>query len=126
MARCSQEESDGWRKVGRRKGRNSGSGYWDVAGGGAGRLESVSTTFLTEFGEKWKARDLFFELKELGDLEEVVVSPRRDRRGRRFGFASFNNVKDEKMLAVKLDNMVLEGRKLYANLSRFQRPARVQ
>lgn len=59
----------------------------------------------------------------MGDLKEVIISPRRDKRGRKYGFARFRNVGDEKMLAVKLDNLVLEGRKLFANIPRFQRPS---
>lgn len=57
----------------------------------------------------------------MGELGEVVISPRRDRRGRIFWFARFINVRDVQHLATKLDNLVLEGRKLFANIPRFQR-----
>lgn len=57
----------------------------------------------------------------MGEIDEVVISPRRDKRGRRFGFVRFMNVKDEDPLAIKLDNIVLEGRKIYVNLSKFMR-----
>lgn len=43
--------------------------------------------FITEFGDSWKSRDLLFELKELGKIVEVVIPNKRDRRGRRYGFA---------------------------------------
>ncbi|XP_058750760.1 uncharacterized protein LOC131623755 [Vicia villosa] len=80
-----------------------------------------SSFFVTEFGEKWKAKDLFFEFKVLGEIEEVVIPPRRDKHGRRFGFVQFFNVKDEEMMATKFDNIILEGRKIFANLPRFRR-----
>lgn len=51
---------------------------------------------------------------------EVIISPRRDRTGRRSGFARFANVKDEQMLGITLDNVVLDGKKLYVNLPRLK------
>lgn len=51
--------------------------------------ESVTSFFITEFGGKWSVKDLLYELKEYGELEEVVIPPRRDRRGRRYGFSRF-------------------------------------
>lgn len=77
--------------------------------------------FVTEFGYKWRANDLFFEFKDLGEIEEVVIPPKRDKYGRRYGFVCFVNVKDVKMLATKMDNIVLDGRKIYANVPIFNR-----
>lgn len=100
---------------------------WDVAGGG-GKKEagkSVSTFYVTNFGNSWKARDLLFEFKELGDVDEVVIPPRRDKRGSRYGFVRFQNVANEKLMAIKLDSLMLEGRKIFVNISRFQRQMKV-
>lgn len=77
--------------------------------------------FVIEFGEKWKAKDLFFEFKELGEIAEVIIPPRRDRKGRRYGFVLYTIVSDEMLLATKLDNIILDGRKIFANIPRFQR-----
>lgn len=68
-----------------------------------------------------ESKGLFFELKEMGDIDEVVIPPKKYKRGGRYGFVHYFNVADEKMLAIKLDSIVLEGRKLYANLPRFER-----
>lgn len=120
-----EEGNGGWRKVERRNKRLGGPSRWHIAGSGVGRFEGLTTSFfITEFNDNWKAKDLYFELKDLGDLVEVIISPRKDIRGRRFGFSHFSIVKYEKFLANRLDNMILEGRKLYANLPRFQRPRR--
>ncbi|XP_058783228.1 uncharacterized protein LOC131657894 [Vicia villosa] len=111
-----------WQKV-REGGRREVK--WDIAREGkrmAKGSETSSSFFITEFRDRWRARDLYFEFKELGDIEEVVIPPRKDRFGRRFGFVRFLNVKDEELMATKLDNMILEGRKLFANLPRFSRP----
>ncbi|XP_058732678.1 uncharacterized protein LOC131604238 [Vicia villosa] len=85
---------------------------------------TITTFFFTEFGLKWKARDLLFEFKDLGEVDEVVIPPRKDKRGRRYCFVRFLNVKDVNLMATKLDSMVLDGRKLFANLPRFQRSRR--
>lgn len=42
--------------------------------------------FVAEFDDKWMAKDLYYDLKDLGEIDEVVIPPRRYRRGRRFGF----------------------------------------
>ncbi|XP_058732712.1 uncharacterized protein LOC131604256 [Vicia villosa] len=111
-----------WHKV-RGEGRRRET-KWDIAREGK-RMDkqkaSSSSFFVTEFGDRWKARDLFFEFKNLGEIEEVVIPPRKDKFGRRFGFVCFLNVKDEELLATKLDNIVLDDRKIFANLPRFSR-----
>lgn len=118
--------ADGLRRVGKAQRRHGFKEAWDVVNGGKKMANEgmVTSFFSTEFWDKWSAKDLFYELKEFGDLEEVFIPPRRDRRRKRYGFARFQNVKDGKMLAIKLDNIVLEGRKLYSNLPRFQRPVK--
>lgn len=118
-----QEYADGWKRVDRKFEGKRPNGEWDVAGGGRKRAINAEVTsfFITEFGDEWRAKDLFFELKEIGEIDEVVIPPERNRRGKRYRFACFFNVVDEKLMAIKLDSIVLEGRKLFANLPRFQR-----
>lgn len=81
----------------------------------------TTSFFVTEFGNKWKAIDLLYEFKELREIEEVVIPPRKDKFGRRYIIVRFLNVKYENLLATKLNNIVLYGRKLFDNLPRFQR-----
>lgn len=117
-----QDSENGWRRVVQKPGGKGVAGSWDVAAGGRKMdLDAVVTSFfITEFGDNWKANELFYKLKELGEMNEVVIPPKRDMRGRRYMFARFFNMVNEKLMAVKLDNVVLEGRKLFANLPRFQ------
>lgn len=119
-------QNNEWCKVERQRWRGRGSERWDVVGGDKGKrkmMEGVSSTsfFVTEIGDQWKANNLFFKFKALGEIDEVVIPPRRDNRGRRFGFMRFYNVKDKYLLSIKLDNLVLDGRKIYANLPRYKR-----
>lgn len=117
------DKNRGWRKVIRKKSWRMDEGLWDIAVGSTKRVMGMEVTsfFITEFGDNWKARDLLFEMKELGEVIEVVIPSKMDRRGRMYGFVRFANVEDENMLAIKLDNVILDGRNMCANMPRFQR-----
>lgn len=54
-------------------------------------------------------------------MNEIVIPPKKDWRGERYGFVRFVNVENERLMEVKLDNLWLEGRKLKANVSRIKR-----
>ena len=54
------------------------------------------------------AKDLYFEFKDLGDIDEVFIPPKRDKVGRRYGFVRYFNVADERLMATKLDNVILD------------------
>ncbi|XP_058775246.1 uncharacterized protein LOC131649501 [Vicia villosa] len=114
---------EGWTTVERNSFRREGVGKWDVARGEGRKTEgaAASSFFFTEFGSRWKTRDLMFEFKDMRDIDEVVIPSKRDKFGRRYGFVRFFNVEDEKLLGIKLDSLILEGRKLHANPPRFQR-----
>ncbi|XP_045820034.1 uncharacterized protein LOC123913360 [Trifolium pratense] len=53
---------------------------------------------------------------------EVVIPAKRDKGGRRFGFARFDRVSDVRKFEYELDNIIIGREKLSVNLSRFQRP----
>lgn len=58
--------------------------------------------------------------KDFGDINEVVILLKKDRRGKRYKFVIFFNVEDERMLAVKLDNIIIGKHKIYTNISKFK------
>lgn len=64
---------------------------------------------------------MYHEFHCLGDIDEVVIPSKRDKRGLLYTFVRFFNVKDDNFLATKLDNIFLYGRKLHENVPRFQR-----
>ncbi|XP_058760917.1 uncharacterized protein LOC131634287 [Vicia villosa] len=122
------EEEDGWTAARARRGAHytrrgeHRTRQWDAATTRFGPERSRTTTFfMTEFGEEWRARDLYQKFKEFGDLDEVIIASKRDKRGRRFGFIRFFNVTDERLMATKLDNLFLHGRKLHVNIPKFIR-----
>lgn len=47
--------------------------------GGNMDMEGLSTFFFTKFDDKWTARDLYIEYKELGDIDEVIIPPKKDK-----------------------------------------------
>lgn len=51
---------------------------------------------------------------------EVSISRRRNKVGKRFGFARFIEKSDSRMLAVRVDNIQIGG-KIHANLPCYQR-----
>lgn len=105
-------------EVRRRKGKMEAA----TTEGQRGEGDKNSTTILfIEFDERWKARGLYNVFKPLGNIEEVIILKKRDIRGRRYRFVRFFDVRDLTRLAMKMDNMFLEGMKLFANLPNFAR-----
>ncbi|XP_058732931.1 uncharacterized protein LOC131604513 [Vicia villosa] len=118
-----QMQEGGWTRVTYRK---SSLLQWDIFPFG-GRNQNPSTLrkeitsmFVSEFPEESSAKDLFDLFGCIGSMVEVAISPRRNRVSKRFGFARFVEVSDERLLAVRLDNIIIAGKKIRVNLPRFQ------
>lgn len=77
--------------------------------------EDVCLFYISHFPLRIKSRDIFELFACIGEVEEVVISPRRNKWGRRFGFARFSGVEDNIVLGVNLDNVMIDGSKLHAN-----------
>lgn len=60
---------------------------------------------------------MFYELKGMGKVDEIVIPPKKNWRGERYGFVRFINVENVRMLEVMLDNLWLESRKLKENVT---------
>ncbi|KAI5404074.1 hypothetical protein KIW84_051278 [Lathyrus oleraceus] len=56
----------------------------------------------------------------MGDIDEVIIPPKRNAGGKRYGFVRFLNVKDDRLLTTKLETIFLDGRKIFSNIPRFQ------
>ncbi|XP_058726177.1 uncharacterized protein LOC131597499 [Vicia villosa] len=106
-----------------RRFRNYAS-QWDSFPFSRAQVESsevISSIFFSEFLERIRAADIFKLFGCIGDVVEVVILPRRNKMGKRYGFARFRGVKDSRLLAVKLDSFFIDGRKIHANISRIDR-----
>ncbi|GAU33402.1 hypothetical protein TSUD_20950 [Trifolium subterraneum] len=51
----------------------------------------------------------------------MVIPAKRDKGGRRFGFARFNGVKDVRRFGIELDNIIIGRDKIFVNPPRFHR-----
>lgn len=76
---------------------------------------------LNRFANNVTETDLWYLFKKLGDMREVFISKRRNKNGRRYGFARFKGVEDVHFLERKLDNIILGGLKMYVNIPKFDR-----
>lgn len=68
-----------------------------------------------------RAKDLFWLFNGVSNVVEVVVPPKQNKFGKWFGFARFIGVEDERHLAIKLDNILIDGKKIHANQPRFSK-----
>ncbi|GKV24806.1 hypothetical protein SLEP1_g34372 [Rubroshorea leprosula] len=59
-----------------------------------------------------------------GRVIDIYVPNRKDRYGRRFRFARFQEVKNVSMLEKELDHIKVGGVKIHVNQPRFDRQAR--
>ncbi|KAL4590051.1 hypothetical protein LXL04_002969 [Taraxacum kok-saghyz] len=121
---------DGWKQVMYRMKKNVG-GWQD---GSLRRQENVkvgedqaalnkiaSTFFVSNFPGYWHSGDLWKAVQKCGYLVDAFVPKRRDAQGVPFGFIRFVKVHSLQRLLNKLNSLVVGGRKLKVNVSRFPR-----
>ncbi|XP_058765384.1 uncharacterized protein LOC131638856 [Vicia villosa] len=110
----------GWFKAARRHFRNWVP-RWKVFLAKSKVVIGVTSFTISEFPENCRAEDLFVLFGCIGNTVEVAIAPRRNKLGKRFGIARFSDVEDARGLGVKLDNVAFEGKKIHANIPRFER-----
>ncbi|CAI8600797.1 unnamed protein product [Vicia faba] len=82
---------------------------------------AVILVYFSEFPDRCKAREFHKLFGPFGNVVEISIAPRRNKLGKKFGFVRFKDVADAQILAVKLDNVIVDGKKIHANLPRFER-----
>ncbi|KAH1245959.1 hypothetical protein GmHk_06G016152 [Glycine max] len=75
----------------------------------------VSSFYFTCFPKDMGEKDLWFAFKKWGDVREIFIAKNRNRSGRRYG------VEDDRKLERQLDNLIIGGHKLHANLPKHGR-----
>lgn len=121
-----EKEEGQWSRV---HGRKRKQQKWDISQqrlnkdikGYGGEVRTVSTFFVTEFPEECMAKDLYNRFEEFGEVDEVIIPPKIDIRGKRFGFVRFFNMENASFLATKLDNIFIGSRKLHVNVPKHER-----
>ncbi|CAK8578071.1 unnamed protein product [Lathyrus sativus] len=71
-------------------------------GKGNGEGETLTSFFFTEFPKLYEAKDMVKVFKEYGLVMEVFILATRDKQGKRYGFARFRKVLNERIMAEKL------------------------
>ncbi|PNX93423.1 hypothetical protein L195_g016577 [Trifolium pratense] len=122
-----EEHDHGWKYVRGRNRQERGNNQYriDIATNQRRHKEKEQppvTYFFTNFPETFGAKALSNVFQKYGDIAEVVIPARRDRRGERYGFARFDNVIDIRKFEYELDGIIIGRDKLSVNISRFQRP----
>ncbi|CAK8570132.1 unnamed protein product [Lathyrus sativus] len=114
-----------WRRVRSRRDRNNVKEKWDAYYGDGGTKEGeVNEThfiYFSEIPKKVKAEMIFNLFREYDNVKEVVIPPKRNKLGKRFGFVRFTDIDDVRVLALKLDNIFIDSVKIHANIPRFPR-----
>lgn len=114
-----QEKIEDWRVVTRKTWKPK-ENCWDLKiGKGNIEGEEVTSYYFSEFPEDYGAKDMFDIFTYFGLMDEVIIPPRRDKRGRRYGFVRYRKVRDERMLEVELDNICIRDKKIHANVPKF-------
>ena len=106
-------EGGGWTKVVSRKKEGA-----RVASMNSGDLSKIATTFFVcNLPPHWRSRDLWRAFEQLGVLVDAFVPGRKDKTGELYGFVRFIKVAYVNELQKKMNEMVVDGRRLRANVS---------
>ncbi|CAL0299917.1 unnamed protein product [Lupinus luteus] len=79
------------------------------------------TFFFTNFPPNHGAKDLWEIFSKWGKVVDVVIPPRVDKYGKKFGFVRFQHVANNKELVQKLDKICIGLYKIWVNFPKFQR-----
>lgn len=85
------------------------------------RLGDTTTFYFSQFPEDHGAREMLRIFSLYGEAAEVVIPPKLDKLGRRFGFVRFWRIRDPDRFAIKLDNIIIGSTKIHVNCPRFNR-----
>ncbi|GJU20617.1 RNA-directed DNA polymerase, eukaryota, reverse transcriptase zinc-binding domain protein [Tanacetum coccineum] len=81
-----------------------------------------SSIFVTNFPDKFSAKELWTVCKQYGTVVDAFIPDRRSKAGKRFGFVRFIKIFDVDRLVNNLCTIWVGRFKLHANIARFQRP----
>ncbi|KAJ0485317.1 putative RNA recognition motif domain, nucleotide-binding alpha-beta plait domain superfamily [Helianthus annuus] len=84
-----------------------------------GGSRNITKFFITNLPEGCTPWELKCGVANFGEVSGTFVAKKRDKDGRRFGFASFKDVKDTSELEKALKGIKLGGCKLIVNIARF-------
>lgn len=116
------EDEEGWTRVKkRRRIINRKHEQMDAAfRRGLAKESTIVTYFLTRFSDTHSAKEMYGFLKLYGNVVDVGIPAKKDRRGKRFSFARFIEFRDPELFAIRLDNIIIGSTKIIVNIPRFE------
>ncbi|KAK2430753.1 hypothetical protein P8452_44114 [Trifolium repens] len=109
-----REERGEWREVqGRQKKHNTNSETYNP--------DNITTFYITKFPDDVNAHDLLTSFAQFWRVAEVYIPAKKDRLGKRFGFARFLDVVDDLSLLEMIEETWFGSFKIRANISKFKK-----
>ncbi|GKV51195.1 hypothetical protein SLEP1_g57866 [Rubroshorea leprosula] len=84
-----------------------------------GVYRQATAFFFTNFPEEWSYTDMWSTFRRFGRVIAIYSPLKRNKSGSRFGFVRFLDVKNEKELERQLDQIRIEGRKIWVNVAKY-------
>ncbi|KAJ0602305.1 putative RNA recognition motif domain, nucleotide-binding alpha-beta plait domain superfamily [Helianthus annuus] len=83
------------------------------------RKEKAITFYVTNIHPHISDGELWLESKNYGQVVDAYIARKLDKKGKRFGFLRFTNVKDTEKMIKALNQMSFFGWKIKTNVARF-------
>ncbi|GKC91906.1 cytochrome P450 [Tanacetum coccineum] len=118
-----REDADGWTWViGKHKGkiRSTTKEYQSTTTPTATPI-AIFTFYLTNFPLKWDHITMKDVFAKYGKVVDVFIASKRNKLGKRFGFARFENVSNPTAFEKLLSTISVGSQKLWCNIAHFQR-----
>lgn len=96
----------------------------DIAGANDENVKDSVSFYFSDFPVTHGAREMLRAFALYGKVMEVVIPSKRNKWGKRFGFARFADLSNPRLFAVKLDNIIFGSNKIHVNLPRFERESK--
>ncbi|KAF1893040.1 hypothetical protein Lal_00024162 [Lupinus albus] len=84
-------------------------------------FQNSMSFFLTNFPTDFGAKEMWEIFNKWGKCVDVVIPSRKDKYGKKFGFARFLNVQDIKSMVEKLDRIRIGSYKIWVYIPKFDR-----
>ncbi|GKV35275.1 hypothetical protein SLEP1_g43574 [Rubroshorea leprosula] len=84
-----------------------------------GQYKQTTAFFFTNIPEDWSYSDMWRTFGKFRRVFDIYSPQRRSKNGRRFGFVRFLNVRNTRELENQLDQIKVDGLKLWVNLAKY-------
>ncbi|KAJ9557767.1 hypothetical protein OSB04_012381 [Centaurea solstitialis] len=86
------------------------------------QTRAVNTTFyVSNLPEGTDKRSLWIEMEKVGAVVDAYIANKKGKHGNTFGFVRFIKVQNAKDMEKKLEEVIIKGNRLVANVARYER-----